>query len=88
LDPEAGLIEAVEGRRRGFVKEDEMKVAVGNRIIVEAEKVAQSAREGVIEEILQSEPARYRVRWNDGHTSIITPAAGAARIEPKGAKRA
>jgi hypothetical protein len=24
-----------------------------------------------------------RVRWEDGHESIVTPAAGAARIEPK-----
>jgi hypothetical protein len=70
------------------LKEDEMKVAAGSRIIVEAEKVAQSARAGVIEEVLRSEPPRYRVRWDDGHTSIITPAAGAARIEPKLAKRA
>jgi hypothetical protein len=64
-----------------------MKAAVGNRIVVESEKVAQSARTGVIEEILQAQPPRYRVRWDDGRTSIITPAAGAARIEKAATRR-
>jgi Domain of unknown function (DUF1918) len=53
----------------------------GDRIIVEAERITQSARTGVIEEVLQQEPTRVRVRWDDGHTSIMTPAAGAARFE-------
>jgi hypothetical protein len=59
-----------------------MDAAVGSRIVVEAEKVDQPARGGVIEEILQAQPPRYRVRWDDGHESIISPASGAARIEP------
>ena len=59
-----------------------MEAAVGSRIIVEAEKVAQTARSGLIEEVLREEPPRYRVRWDDGHESIISPASGAARIEP------
>jgi hypothetical protein len=63
-----------------------MQAAVGNRIVVESEKAAQSARRGVIEEILQAEPPRYRVRWDDGRTSIITPASGAARIERRRAR--
>jgi hypothetical protein len=58
-----------------------MEAAVGNRIVVEAEKVDQAARGGVIEEILQEQPPRYRVRWDDGHESILSPASGAARIE-------
>ncbi len=43
-----------------------MKAEVGDRIIVEAEKVGQSTRTGVVEEVLAPEP----------------PTAGAARIEP------
>jgi len=35
----------------------------------------------VIEEILQEEPPRFRVQWDDGHESILTPAAGALRVE-------
>jgi hypothetical protein len=37
----------------------------------------------VIEEVLQQEPPRYQVRWQDGHTSILAPSAGSARIEKK-----
>ena len=60
-----------------------MKGRVGDRIVVESEKVAQPGRAGVIEEVLQEEPARYLVRWDDGRTSSLAPSAGAARIEQK-----
>jgi hypothetical protein len=59
-----------------------MKVQVGDRIVVESEKVAQSGREGVVEEVLKDDPARLRVRWEDGHTTILSPSAGAARVKP------
>ena len=57
-----------------------MKPHAGDKIVVESEKVAQPSRAGVIEEVLQEEPARVRVRWEDGHTSILTPSAGAATV--------
>ena len=56
---------------------------VGDTVVVESERVTMSARTGVIEKVLQQDPARYQVRWEDGHESIVAPAAGAARIEPK-----
>ena len=35
---------------------------------------------GIIEEVMRDAPsARYRIRWDDGHESIYTPAAGALR---------
>lgn len=60
-----------------------MEAQVGDSIVLESERVGQPAHSGVIEEVLREQPARYRVRWEDGHESIVTPAAGAARIEPK-----
>jgi translation initiation factor IF-1 len=63
-----------------------MEAQPGDLIVVESERVAQPARRGVVEEVLQEEPPRFRVRWDDGHTSILTPSAGTARIE--GRKRA
>jgi hypothetical protein len=60
-----------------------MSARVGDRIVVEAERSSQSARQGVIEEILQEQPLRCRVHWDDGHESILTPAAGAMWVEPK-----
>jgi hypothetical protein len=37
----------------------------------------------VIEEVLEEEPQRFRIRWDDGHTSIFAPSAGSARIEKR-----
>jgi uncharacterized protein DUF1918 len=61
---------------------------VGDTIVVESERVATAARMGVIEEVLKEAPPRYQVRWEDGHTSIFTPAAGAMRVEKKKRQRA
>ena len=55
----------------------------GDTIVLESERAAQPARTGTIEEVLQTQPARFRVRWEDGHESIVSPAAGAALIEKK-----
>jgi len=57
-----------------------MKAKVGDTIVVESEKVAQPSRKGVVEEVVQEDPPRLRVRWENGHTSILTPSAGAAEI--------
>jgi Domain of unknown function (DUF1918) len=56
---------------------------IGDRVTVEAERTSQTARHGVIEEILQETPPRFRVHWDDGHESILSPAAGALSVEPK-----
>ena len=60
-----------------------MSVKIGDRVTVEAERTSQTARHGVIEEVLQEAPPRFRVHWDDGHESILSPAAGALRVEPK-----
>jgi Domain of unknown function (DUF1918) len=62
--------------------------SVGDTIVVESERVATPPRTGVIEEVLQEQPPRYQVRWQDGHTSIFAPTAGVARIEAKKRPRA
>lgn len=60
-----------------------MDAKVGDRIIVETERVGMPARAGVILEVIAS-PAgtHYRVRWDDGHESTFWPAAGSARVVP------
>ncbi|MGH3114533.1 MAG: DUF1918 domain-containing protein [Gaiellaceae bacterium] len=60
-----------------------MSAQSGDVIVVESERVAQPVRRGVIEEVLREEPARFRIRWDDGHTSIFAPSAGAATIEKR-----
>jgi Domain of unknown function (DUF1918) len=55
-----------------------MELKVGNRVKVESESTEQRPRTGVIEEVVRKAPSpRYRIRWDDGHESIYTPAAGA-----------
>jgi Domain of unknown function (DUF1918) len=57
-----------------------MELKVGNRVEVESESTEQRPRMGVIEEVVRAAPSpRYRIRWDDGHESIYTPAAGALR---------
>jgi hypothetical protein len=53
---------------------------VGDTIVVGSKSVNTPERSGVIEEVLAGRPGRFRVRWADGHTSIIAPSSGAARI--------
>jgi hypothetical protein len=62
--------------------------SIGDTVIVESERLNTPARTGVIEEVLQEQPPRYQVRWQDGHTSIFAPSAGDAGIQPKTRPRA
>ena len=58
-----------------------IEAKVGDRIIIESEKVGQHDREGMILEIIEaSYGTRFRVLWEDGHESTIHPGAGSARI--------
>jgi hypothetical protein len=61
-----------------------MKLEVGHRVKVESESTERPPRTGVVEEVMsEGASPRYRIRWEDGHESIYTPAAGAvSRAEP------
>ncbi|HYT30734.1 MAG TPA: DUF1918 domain-containing protein [Actinomycetota bacterium] len=55
----------------------------GDLIFVSPARVGGPTREGEIIEVIEGDlRVRYRVRWNDGHESVLAPGAGAARIEP------
>ena len=54
---------------------------VGDTIVIESERADAAGRRGVIAEVFQEQPPRYQVRWEDGHTSILAPSGGSARIE-------
>ncbi|HET8525608.1 MAG TPA: DUF1918 domain-containing protein [Actinomycetota bacterium] len=65
-----------------------MNAKVGDRIEIESETVGTPVREGEIIEVIQGEVSvRYRVRWLDGHESVMTPSGGTARILPKARKK-
>jgi hypothetical protein len=60
---------------------------VGDRVIVESERVGRPAREGEILEVLGAgEGVHYRVRWEDGHESTFFPSAGSVTIIHKANK--
>lgn len=59
-----------------------MTANVGDRIVIESNKVGISARRGEIVEVIDHEiRPEYRVRWDDGHESGIRPYAGTFSIE-------
>ena len=58
-----------------------MAISPGDHVLAEAESTERMPRRGVVEEVVRDEPhPRYRIRWEDGHESIYTPAAGALTL--------
>jgi hypothetical protein len=66
-----------------------MTAAVGDRIIVESNKVGQKPREGTILEVITtSASSHYRVQWDDGVETTLWPRAGVRTIhEEKKARK-
>jgi hypothetical protein len=59
-----------------------MTFQVGDRVVAEAESTERRPRSGTIREVIREQPtARYRIDWDDGHSSVYTPAAGALHAE-------
>jgi hypothetical protein len=66
-----------------------MTFEVGDRVVAEPESTERPARYGTVREVVHEDPhARYRIEWDDGHTSIYTPAAGALHRASETAERA
>jgi hypothetical protein len=60
----------------------------GDRVQAESESTERPARLGTVREVLHEDPgARYRIEWDDGHTTSYTPAAGALQLAPEPAQR-
>jgi Domain of unknown function (DUF1918) len=71
---EGATLDGVEERRV-------VAFSPGDRVVAEAESTERTARYGVIEEVVHADPhPRYRIRWDDGHESIYTPADGALKL--------
>jgi Domain of unknown function (DUF1918) len=55
-----------------------MDFETGDRVVAEAESTERAPRKGTVEEkVVEGSSVRYRIRWDDGHETICTPAAGA-----------
>jgi Domain of unknown function (DUF1918) len=54
-----------------------MAFQVGDRVVAESESTQRAPRTGTVREVLRGDPSpRYRIEWDDGHTTSFTPAAG------------
>src|SRR4030095_13780430 len=60
----------------------------GDLIVIDSPQVGSPPREGEVLEVIRGEVSvSYRVRWADGHETLIAPKSGTARIV-RAAKRA
>jgi hypothetical protein len=64
-----------------------MAFAVGAAVMAQAKSTSRGPRSGVIEAVLRGDPApRYRIRWDDGHESTVTPSSGTLQAQPHRAR--
>jgi uncharacterized protein DUF1918 len=60
-----------------------MAARPGDRIVIDSPQVGSMPREGEVLQVIQGQVSvSYRVRWADGHQTLITPMLGAAHIVP------
>jgi hypothetical protein len=57
-----------------------VEVSAGDVIEIPGNKVQEPSRRGVVERVVDPEPLRIEVRWEDGHTSLFQPAGGTMRV--------
>jgi hypothetical protein len=57
-----------------------VQAAVGDEIMVETDTVGRIRRRGEILEVLATGGEHYRVRWDDGHESLLFPGPDARII--------
>ena len=54
-----------------------MALHVGDKVEEQARSTESATRTGRIDAVVRGDPSpRYRIRWDDGHESVYTPAAG------------
>jgi hypothetical protein len=57
-----------------------MAFQVGEQGVAESESTERPPRRGTVLEVVRGDPSpQYRIEWDDGHTTIYQPAAGALR---------
>lgn len=60
-----------------------MPARPGDFIVIDSAQVGSLTREGEVLEVIQGAVSvSYRVKWADGHQSLIAPTGGSARIVP------
>ena len=58
-----------------------MEAKVGDRVAIQAKKVGQPPRVGVVASVTKGlSGVRYQVRWEAGETSVISPGPGTLTV--------
>ncbi|MBW3578229.1 MAG: DUF1918 domain-containing protein [Actinobacteria bacterium] len=57
-----------------------MEVHAGDTIEIPSNKVGVPPRRGTVNEVLQQDPLKIEVTWEDGHQSIFEPAGGHLKV--------
>ena len=58
-----------------------MHARKGDRIVIDSPQVGSLPREGEVMKVIVGQVSvSYRVKWADGHETLISPVAGVARI--------
>lgn len=58
-----------------------MQLREGDAIQVPSNKVDRPDRHGVVRRVLEEDPLRIEVEWEDGHTTVFVPHAGNVVLE-------
>ena len=48
----------------------------GDEVEIVMNKAGVPPRRGTIEKVLEEDPLRLEIRWDDGHLSVLSPKAG------------
>jgi hypothetical protein len=59
-----------------------MRGQVGDEIVVDSGVTGGPKRTGEVLEVHRDPPARYVVRWDDGHETLILPGVDARFVRP------
>jgi Domain of unknown function (DUF1918) len=82
----AKKVTAKKAARRGSSRRGTTRTTAarpGDRIVIDSPQVGSLPREGEVLQVIQGEVSvSYRVRWADGHQTLIAPMLGAAHIVP------
>ena len=58
-----------------------MQARRGDHIVIDSPQVGSQPREGEVLKVIVGEVSvSYRVKWSDGHETLISPVAGVAHI--------
>jgi hypothetical protein len=64
-----------------------MEPKTGDRVSLDAKKVGQSRRSGVVRSVTQGiSGIRCQIAWDDGSVSVIAPGAGVLLVEGRSAR--